>query len=149
MIEFVIIIIVLGLLVVAVSPKFIDIKSDSENASLLKVKAAIENAMMMVHAKSSIKGNQQLRRMPGVNVEINGVILDIKHGYPLADYSGSNGSWDVLIDLDEEFKSVIIGGHFIVYRGENTPTTLNEKCTVDYRQAGDIATPPRIVLTAC
>ncbi|WP_283104296.1 type II secretion system protein [Shewanella gelidimarina] len=150
LIELVVVIIILGVLAVIAAPRFINLQNDAKTGSLQAVKAAMESATKLVYSKSNIKGNQGLARASGVNVDINGTILDIKYGYPLANYSLANGSWEDLIELDNEvYSSAIIGGHFIVYLGTTAPKGLQDKCMVGYKQVDGPSSLPIITLNKC
>jgi MSHA pilin protein MshA len=110
----------------------------------------MESAIELVFSKSVIKGNQGRTTASGVNVVINGAVLDIKYGYPLANYSSANGSWEYLIELgDEAYSSIILGGHFVIYLDDVAPTTLNDKCMVSYQQVDGSTSSPNIKFNAC
>ncbi|TWX65186.1 prepilin-type N-terminal cleavage/methylation domain-containing protein [Colwellia demingiae] len=150
LIELVVVIIILGVIAVTAVPKYIDLQDDAKTASLQAIKGALESAIKLVYSKSIIKGNQNLARASGVDVDINGTTLDIKYGYPLANYASANGSWDDLIELDREFfSSTIVGGHFVIYIGEKVPTGLQDECMVGYKQVDGISSSPEITLNEC
>ncbi len=97
----------------------------------------------------SYKGNEYLRRMLGVSVDINGVTLDIKYGDPLANSPASAAGWDDLIDLDDSFSTAIVGWHYLVYLGDTPPDNLNDKCLVSYKQVADATSLSKIRLNTC
>ncbi|PKG80886.1 hypothetical protein CXF85_22550 [Colwellia sp. 75C3] len=152
LIELVVVIIILGILAVTALPKFIDLQEDANTATLQAVEASIKSATAMVYAKSVIKGNNNLTAGAGVVVDINGTDLSIKYGYPRANYlpTSAKGSWDDLIELDNDaFSSTMVGGHFIIYLGDTPPTELHDKCMLSYKQVDGPTTLPIITLNEC
>lgn len=151
LIELVIVIVILGVLAASAIPKFVDFKNDAKMESLRTVKAAMQGAVNLTYSKSAIKGNHKLTAGANVYVDINGQLISIKYGTPLANYIVARGSWDDLISLDYSvFSTVIVGGHLVVYFKDSAiPSTLNDKCMVHYKQANTIDEPPVIEVEAC
>lgn len=151
LIELLLVIIILGIVAVIAVPKYIDLKNSSKMSSLLTIKATMQDATTLTYSKSAIKGNHKLKAGASVYVDINGTLVAIKYGTPLANYATARGSWDTLISLDYNvFSTTMIGGHYVIYYKENSiPTTLNDKCIVHYQQANKINNPPKIEVEAC
>jgi MSHA pilin protein MshA len=86
LIELIIVIVILGILAVTVTPRFIDISSDARVASMQGLKGAIESAAELVFMKAVIQGVQNdVTAMVDIDNDSVGDIAT-KYGYPT--YSG-------------------------------------------------------------
>ena len=152
LIELVVVIVILGILAATAAPKFIDLQDDARTATLNAIKASMESASTLVHSKSLIKGNEATAKGATVNVTVNGIVLDIHHGYPLDDYSSATGAgrWTDLIDLDADFTAAVIAGSYVVYPTGNTaPTALTDACIAYYTEPTGAGATPTIAVVDC
>jgi MSHA pilin protein MshA len=84
LIELVIVIVILGILAATAAPKFINIKTESNEAVLKAMGGAILSAANQVYAKSVIQG---VNHLPLTNIDLDGDSIndvEIKFGYPSA-----------------------------------------------------------------
>jgi len=150
LIELVVVIVILGILAATAAPKFIDLQDDARTATLEAVKASMQSASTLVYSKSLIEGIQNDAAAATVEVTVNGTTLDVAYGYPLADYSSVDGSWDDLLDLNsDDFSGAVLSGKYVVTPGNSAPTAATTTCIVTYTQASGTSTPPDIVVTDC
>jgi MSHA pilin protein MshA len=153
LIELVVVIVILGILAVTAAPKFINLQADARTATLEGVKASMQSAATLIHSKSLIAGNETIASAATTLVVVNGENTQIDFGYPLADYAGdadagNTGDWSDLIEVAQDFTSVVIDGFFIVHPNDVTaPTTGNidpvstatNNCYAYYTQASEAA----------
>lgn len=90
LIELVMVIVILGILAVNAIPKFINMKSDAQDAVLSTMAATVLTAANMAHLKQQTAGLG-----PNDSITIDGVTVQMSDGYPtevsiglLVDYSG-------------------------------------------------------------
>ncbi len=154
LIELVVVIVILGVLAVTAAPKFINLQSDANTATLQGIKATLQSASALVYGKSLIAGNEKIAgdgTTGVVKVVVNGVDISINYGYPLADYTSAirnvnSGFWGDLIKLsDVDFDSRIIAGEMYLFPRDVTapsnPIVSTDNCYVKYTQATASATP--------
>ena len=161
LIELVVVIVILGILAATAAPKFIDIQDDANTATLQAVKASMKTASALVYSKSLIKGNQDTAGTGAAvdeRVKVNGSLLSINFGTPLADYSAatSDGEWGDLIEVGD-FTLLFLTPDLYVYpKGKTAPTAPGvlagsadpSTCYVKYTLATKDA-PPSITVTDC
>ncbi len=85
LIELVIVIIILGILSVIATPKFINLSSDARISVLESLTASIQTAAEQAKIKATIAGAANNARSSPVNlpvVIINNQIMELKYGYP-------------------------------------------------------------------
>lgn len=147
LIELVVVIVILGILAVTAAPKFLDLSSDANTATLNAIKASMQSAATIVHGKSLIAGNQTTDE---TTVTVNGTPLDIAYGYPR---SNDKGDWDALLEFDtDDFTSVLIGtGTVALYPTGMTPapTAITDSCIVYYQEATAAGNTPTIEVVDC
>jgi MSHA pilin protein MshA len=103
LIELIIVIVILGILAVTVTPRFIDISSDARVASMQGLKGAIESAAELVFMKAVIQGVQNdVTAMVDIDNDSVGDIAT-KYGYPT--YSGMADAveiddWRYFVNVD-------------------------------------------------
>lgn len=81
LIELVVVIVILGILAITAAPKFLNMQGDAREATLNGVKAAIQSASAMVHAKAVIAGQETAS---SGQVTINNQPITTVFGYPSA-----------------------------------------------------------------
>lgn len=136
LIELVIVIVILGILAATAAPKFIDLQSDAKTATMDGIKASMESASTIVHAKALI--NNELAATG--TVKVNGSDLNVVYGYPEA----ATNVWSELLELNtDDFTTILVGTSIIVYRTGTTPapTAITNKCIAYYTQATSSAVP--------
>jgi MSHA pilin protein MshA len=93
LIELVVVIVILGILAVTAAPKFIDLTSDAKGSVVQAVKASINSAADMAHAKALIEGKVKIAGTTQT-VNIAGEDILLNFGWP------TNASMDLLLDLE-------------------------------------------------
>jgi MSHA pilin protein MshA len=142
----------LGILAVTAAPKFIDLQGDAKGATLQGVKAAIETANAGVHAKSLIKGNNQVLKASTPTILLNGATVEIGSGWALATIDNANDMLDIsAADFDR-----IVGTNNLVISpkldtAKNLADAITAACYVQYIESTDSNTKPAItaVITGC
>jgi MSHA pilin protein MshA len=103
LIELGIVIIILGLLAVVATPKFINLKSDALIANLNGLKGVLKSANTLVYSKAVLTGQEKLE--PG-SVTVNGATISTTIGYitPLADNIAKalDGSFESMAGATDE-----------------------------------------------
>jgi MSHA pilin protein MshA len=152
LIELVVVIVILGILAATAAPKFIDLSADARTATLEGVKASIEGASALVHSKSIVAGNQNIRSTFGtpVFVELADGNLPITYGYPLAQIT----SWTRLIDYSEDHFEMsgvtdTSGQTVIIHLKDADVTTITDDCIVYYQAAVGPNIKPVIKINEC
>lgn len=159
LIELVIVIVILGILAATAAPKFIDLQSDAHGATLDGLKASMESASTLVHAKSLIAGNNQsaFSVSSAPTVKVNGNDVTLHFGYP----TNAAGNWTQLLDIDiADFLTAAGGttgdgtglryyypvGYASPVAGSNPGT-----CFVSYKETTSAATKPTVTVdkTGC
>lgn len=88
LIELVVVIVILGILAATAAPRFIDLTSDAETASIEGVAGAMRTAVALVNSRSIIKGNTELLSGNGTNATVN-----------IGDSLGANNDGELIIQL--------------------------------------------------
>ncbi len=87
LIELIIVIVILGILAVTASSKFIDLTRDAKIATLNSIKGTMESTINMVKAKARIKGLKPVSTNPGGGNLQSGFIVDFGFGSAEVDFS--------------------------------------------------------------
>ncbi len=142
LIELVMVIVILGILAATALPKFVSLQKDAKIASLKSMKASLQTAVQLVHAKALIQGVDPASASAWVDMNNNGTTsladgdVVVRYLYPQAN---NNGLQNLLI-LDGFTR---VGAEFRL-NGVNN-------CEVQYQQAASQGQTPTytIVDTAC
>lgn len=164
LIELVVVIVLLGILAVTAAPKFIDLQSDANTATLQAVKASMQSASSLIRGKSLIKGNEATAGIAIVSpvvaepfVVVNGDNVSVNFGYP-ASIAGAALQWSsFLLDINIDstagefgISDTAISGSVIVFPfGSTEHTDTPATCYASYTQAVNANTPPVIVVVDC
>ncbi|MBC3766111.1 prepilin-type N-terminal cleavage/methylation domain-containing protein [Neptunicella marina] len=160
LIELIIVIVILGILAVTAAPKFIDVQSDAQGATLKSVKAALTTGAQLVYAKSALVGEQKTAYAGDATsqVSVNGVDVYTDFGYPAsAGIDSDNAKLAAFVDLDltndwylstPSSSNSTSAGTFVLTPGTTKPTnTSTNTCKVTYTDAANENTPPTVVAT--
>lgn len=84
LIELIIVVIILGILAVTAAPKFLDVSSDAQNATLDGMRGALQSAVQLTRAKSRIDGNSnaEFDATTTPTVLLDGATIEIDFGIP-------------------------------------------------------------------
>lgn len=169
LIELIIVIVILGILAVTAAPKFIDVQSDAQSATLQGVKAALTSGSQLVFAKAALAGKQKLANgatsdATDTQVTVNGQTIEINYGYPDAEsmtaamlggfvdlsVTGADRDWTLSVGTANNDGSAT---SFEITPGAATPdftSAATNACHVRYADAGQ-NTPPVITVvdTGC
>lgn len=154
LIELVIVIVILGILAATAAPKFIDLQSDARGATFQAVKASVESATAIVHAKALIQN-----KVSGAStVTANGDTVAVTNSWP----NNATANWDKLLDIDSDsFRAATDGttgtnGRIVWYPNDGSAAktaaaAVTAACYVSYTESGDSNTKPVIasVVTGC
>ncbi len=150
LIELVVVIVILGVLAVSAAPKFINLQADAKEATLDAVKASVETAMSIVHAKSLIAGNENTAAGANVDVTIDaaGTKIELDYGYP----DGTIVNLTDLLDINvDDFTTILSGGLVYIYpTGGTIPASTTpgstDKCSVRYTEASSATVKATVVV---
>ena len=157
LIELIVVIVILGVLAATAAPKFINLKSDAQTATLEAIKASMEGAAALVHSKSLIKGNHKEAfafppPSPSVNLGGTSGNISVHYGYPLNDSS----EWNRLIEYDSTVFNIGATGtsgsaSVVIYPVDITPTpnSITDACIVYYTKSSGIGQKPTIQVNPC
>jgi MSHA pilin protein MshA len=152
LIELIVVIIILGILAVIVTPKYINLKADAQTVVLEGVQASIAGVVARVHSKSIVVGNQG---EASGNVELESGNTAIGYGYPLApsDTVSAKAYWRNLIDISaNEFTiRTAADGKIIFYSNEQgILSSSSAPCIVVYLAPnGTNIIKPEITVNEC
>ncbi len=156
LIEFVVVILILGILPVTAVPKFINLKADAQTSTLQGIKAAMEGASALVYGKCIVKGNHKepFGLTNTVNIGGDGGInsdgeLFVVYGHPI----GNPDEFQRLLALDSQYTYVPLGTNFttfaIYFSDSDAPTSTSEDCIVYYIAAAGVGKSPTIQVNDC
>lgn len=143
LIELVVVIVILGILAVTAAPKFIDLTSDAKGSVVQAVKASINSAADMAHAKALVAGKVKISTAADQSVVIAGETIALNYGWPI------NANMDELLELDDDI-TVAMSGTIATFTHADAATATT--CLTFYNNAvGDAETRPTIksVVTGC
>jgi len=147
LIELVVVIVILGILAATAAPKFIDLTGDAKASTLQAVRASVESATSMVHAKALISGNTS-----GEDLDINGGTDNVGTvaGWP----DNTTDTWAELLDIDvtsdQRAFDVRTSGGTIIYwypvdsSLNNVSKVVASNCYVSYTESTDSNVKPSI-----
>ncbi len=156
LIELVVVIVILGILAATAAPKFIDLTGDAKGATVQAVRASVESANTMAHAKALVKGTTSGTGTIDINGSATGGSVAMVNGWPAA----TTAAWGELLDVetgtDAPF-TVISGGTtgtdgVIVWyptigtAHASTTAAMAANCYVSYTESGASTTKPVIAL---
>jgi MSHA pilin protein MshA len=154
LIELIIVIVILGILAVTASPKFLDLQGDATGATVEGVEGSLASALKLVNAKALAQGKT------GSDAAVTDPAVDVKFGYPdatvaamqaildissatAADGSPANADWEIKVDASSTpntAKIYPVGN----YDG-NSALSINEaECYVLYTEAENADTPAEV-----
>lgn len=142
LIELVMVIVILGVLAATALPKFVNLQKDAKIASLNSVKASLQSAAQMAHAKALIQGVSPVDSSEWVDMNGNGTLtladgdVVVRYLYPQENDNGL-ANLMVLDGFTRSGREFRLGG-------------VNE-CEVRYSQSANAGDAPTytIVDTAC
>jgi MSHA pilin protein MshA len=162
LIELVVVIVILGILAVTAAPKFINLQSDAQTATLQAIKASMETASTLVHSKSLIAGNETTAAgggaaNPTVVVNSGGGIVNLDFGYPVSTAGTTpvtvpSTDWGLLLDVNaaDFLITNAVSGYIIVYPTGNTaPTAITDDCIAYYQEAQSSGARPTMAVVNC
>ena len=125
LIELVVVIVILGILAVTATPKFLNLQDDARASSLQGLKGAIEGAAGITYGKAAIQGKEA-----AVSGSVDNIA--VVYGYPAATSAGIGAAMTGFSDWAEMDSSSATDPKTLVltYKG-NT----DEGCSVTYTQA--------------
>jgi MSHA pilin protein MshA len=158
LIELIIVIVILGILAVTASPKFLDLSGDARESTLSGLSGSIKGAANIVYSKALIDGTAG--NATGSSVTVNGTAVELNHGYPTADAAGIQLALDLdsadwsLGDVDTDFADggtdADTAGTFSIRPVDGGSAT----CQILYTSAqqaadgsGGAVTPPAVTVT--
>lgn len=154
LIELIIVIVILGTLAVVAAPKFLDMRSEANKATLEGMGGELMSAAQLVYAKAVIQG---LQDQPNANIDINGdgiVDLEIAYGYPSANRSNgvskmmgshfaNEWTWSTTYgDTRFWLTTASLGGRSGQY--VNQTAVRDSGCYILYDPATSLTTSPKI-----
>jgi MSHA pilin protein MshA len=159
LIELVVVIVILGILAATAAPKFIDLTGDAKAATVQAVRASVESATTMVHAKALIAGATDGE----ADLDVNGGTdnVGVTDGWP----NNETATWAELLDIelydatnfpDAPFDAVADGttgtnGIIVFYSRKSTEhsttaAAIAENCYVRYPESTSSTTKPAITI---
>lgn len=137
LVELIVVIIILGILAITVTPRFIDIGTDARIASLKGLSSAIKSTAKMGYAKCLIQStcntSAVFNATPNPIAVINGEQVGFHRGYPKAWPHGGTLGIDGLIELSGFTAQPYEAGSFErLFTLDSSPTP--ETCSVLYKQ---------------
>ncbi len=147
LIELIIVIVILGILAVTASPRFLDLQGDARISTLEGVQAAVQGGSQIAYSKALIEG--QTGDTGSFDLDGDGAADALVHGYPDANAIGA------VIEADD-FTVVFIDDTARVYpsdldaaTGGDTATAFTEganhdACYVEYEESTASGEAPEV-----
>ncbi|XOV79576.1 MAG: prepilin-type N-terminal cleavage/methylation domain-containing protein [Aestuariibacter sp.] len=84
LIELIIVIIILGILAVTAAPKFMDVSSDAQRATMQGMEGALKAAAQLIRAKAKIAGidGQEYTSTNTPTITVEGNVIEVDLGFP-------------------------------------------------------------------
>jgi MSHA pilin protein MshA len=155
LIELVVVIVILGILAATAAPKFIDLTSDAQKATIKGLRGAVESATSMVHAKALVSNKTENST---TTLSVNNIDINVYAGWPTNEVATWNNIADIGSDsfLTAATASSSNGSSEIVwYPFQDSALGLSAvktaACYVSYTESTSSATRPIIVIvdTGC
>lgn len=151
-VELVIVIALLGVLAAVALPRFLDIGDNARQAVLEHLEGKLHSIANLVHAEAVLKSVQNQARNDS-DVVIEGMIVEMKYGYPEARVS-TTGHADIMNLLELQLSSGLTvdnSANNLVRIGYDNS---NNGCYVQYQEADADAAAPNpyqvtLVTTGC
>ncbi|MBE0364908.1 MSHA pilin protein MshA [Pseudoalteromonas ulvae UL12] len=165
LIELIIVIVILGILAVTASPKFLDLQGDANASAIQGVDGSVNGAMNIIYGKSVIAGIQKAATN---SITVNGDTINTVYGYPAATAAGIIEALEISVaDLSgagvvntSDFNFNVIAAGAVIYAngstapaafvaGNGTAGDTNDGCYVGYVAAtvtGSVYTPASTVV---
>ncbi|MBL4869347.1 MAG: prepilin-type N-terminal cleavage/methylation domain-containing protein [Robiginitomaculum sp.] len=128
LIELIVVISILGILAAFAIPKFVSIETNARKSVLKGVSGSVRSAAALAHSLTIAEGNGI---SSNTSVQIEGVNVQMRNGYPRASNNGIRRALNLSPDITGN------GGNFIV-QGNN--------CRVTYVNAAGAGAPPAITV---
>ncbi len=156
LIELIIVIVILGILSVIAAPRFIDITSDANAATMQSMASAMESANQLVYAKALIQG---LQNEADTDIDLDGDgVSDVNLNYGYVSASRSNGlskvldeslatdwTWSTTFgDTDFRLTTASIGGRIGQY--VNSSHINGSECYIIYEPSTGVGQKPSIAI---
>lgn len=142
LIELIIVIVILGILAVTASPKFLSLSSDARIATLEALEGAMRTSTNLVNIKATMENKLDCATDP--TIEMSGENIALRCGYPCPHPSG------ITATLEDEDGFTWIGGNcggqlgYIEVQADDAPDPSN--CKIRYTSARETQ-PPTITPT--
>jgi MSHA pilin protein MshA len=148
LIELVVVIVILGILAIAVAPKYINLQADAQTKILEGIKVSLQGASALAYSKSLVAGNQDISDSDSPTVTLtDGTVVNIKFGYP----TSAILNWQDVLDIDSnDFGMNISNNVLIIF-----PISLgvvpseNADCIVTYQPANKPKAKPKFTVKPC
>lgn len=157
LIELIIVIVILGILAVTASPKFLDIQGDARKSTLQGVAGSLKGAANIVYSKALVAGEA----LTADKVLTSNASITVDFGYPQADPTTikaildlATTEWEVSSNADEtNLRIYPIGEYDGLATGEDATIGANTdlSCYVQYALSDTVASEPVITVadTGC
>ena len=150
LIELIIVIVILGILAVTASPKFLDIQGDAQTSTVEGVAGSLKGAVNIVYSKALIQGEAN-----SANQALTGVTdVTVDYGYPAAEETTlraimdlSTTEWEIGRNGGDDEARIYPAGD---YDGNATSSDNNfsndQNCYVSYTLVDSTASEPVIAV---
>lgn len=159
LIELIIVIVILGILAVTASPKFLDLQGDAKASTVQGLSASLKSASNIVYSKALVQGKANASSSATTNPAI-----DVVYGYPAAETmaailditQATASSTDVAEGIDWEVAVNSGGSKARIYPAGSydgdTAFSSDTACYVEYTEATSsgnpaVVTPAAVTLT--
>lgn len=145
-VELVVVIALLGILAAVALPRFLDIGDNARQAVLEHLEGKLHSMANLVHAEAVLKSVQNQARND-TDVVIDGLIVELKYGYPEARVSTA-GHADILDLLELQLSAGLAVDETANNRVRIGYNNSNNGCYVQYQEAdADAASPNPYLVT--
>jgi MSHA pilin protein MshA len=141
LIELVVVIIILALLAVVASSKFISLRKDAIVSTMVGMETAMQSAATLTYSKAAIAG---VERLATTTLNIDGVNVNLAYGYP----DGTAAGIAMLMNIPEgdwqQRKSTLPITAWVYWHGVIKEDAGVAACYLRYRQVTSATTRPVI-----
>ena len=161
LIELIVVIVILGILAATAAPKFIDLTGDAKAATVQAVRASVESANTMAHAKALVSAETGVTGSIDINGSgADGGVVTMVNGWPAAvaadwtelldveinDGSSSSNAAFGVVTFSGSTAGVIVWYSYAGTAHTGTSEAIAAKCYVRYEESASSSVKPDITV---
>lgn len=136
LVELIAVIVLLGVLIAAAVPKFIDLKEAAIVTTMEDLVGSVKSAANMAHAQALVEG---VNDSASASISVGGLSIDLAYGYPTGTATGIDR---MVNERSWQKRASIFAGAWVYWHGVIEEDAGDAQCYIRYRQPTAAHTPP-------